>query len=344
MNQNGDHADTPPRPGGAVDGRIAGSVTCKQCSYDLKGLWSTGRCPECGASVESTLQTIHPDGIQTEALEEFARGLRTSGSTWLAGLLVFFLCPCGSLASGFTGTFWPFFGPLVFLFVLTSVARTLTLPALNRGSSFMPDGFPMPIWLLAGSSSLTMVIGLTLTMMSRGIETWFPLIFAASIACEGLLWTRFVARCAVVLECPHASHLGRFGVAFWVSMLAVIPLALVLEHVPSAATGADWKLLVMVIAWIACLAGATFTGLFARGLGDLLPQLVELEAAPVLEELLEPEPAITMPPAPQVVIDDAPIELADTPGIVIEPDEREPLAPPAPPGEDEDPGHEPDVY
>ena len=122
MMHHDDEGNAPRRPDEASHGKIADSIRCKQCSYDLKGLWSTGRCPECGETIASTLKTIHPDGVQTQALEEFARGFRISGSSWLAGLLVTILCPCGSFASGWSGNMWPFFSPLVVLFAPVSGA------------------------------------------------------------------------------------------------------------------------------------------------------------------------------------------------------------------------------
>jgi hypothetical protein len=50
----------PPQPGAwlgpTTSGPIANDVTCRKCSYNLRGLTADGRCPECGTAVGFSLQ------------------------------------------------------------------------------------------------------------------------------------------------------------------------------------------------------------------------------------------------------------------------------------------------
>ena len=83
--------------------QISRSIRCKKCSYDLKGLWAPGRCPECGEPIATTLRVVLPGGGNQEALDEFTRGLRFNGFSWVTAMILFLPCPCSVLAWGFGG-------------------------------------------------------------------------------------------------------------------------------------------------------------------------------------------------------------------------------------------------
>jgi hypothetical protein len=358
MNQHlGDEQDDR-HPDIADGGKIARSIPCKHCSYDLKGLPVTGRCPECGKEIRSSLERIHADGLHAEAIEAFANGLKISGNSWLAGLLVVLLmCPCGCYSvRDYVHVGWAAISPmasctpLIAIFLLTPSARALSARLLKRGEAFMPDGLPFPSWLLVASSSLTVIIGLGMIMTTGPItQQWLPLCFALCVAGEGALWHRFVARCAVSLEHPFARQFSLSGTACWSTILVLLPLTGLL-HVVSASTNQSlwlWPITLYSLIWGSWLMGSILTGLFMKGLSDVLPQLVEPEP---FEETLDPletpesHRPLAAPEMTEATEESAPIELADAPGIIIEPEERGSVDPPRKPDPPRDPDNRPDVY
>lgn len=59
----------------AVDGVIDRTLLCGTCGYDLKGLWSSGVCPECGTSVSASLRSYSLRYASAEYLGSLSRGI-----------------------------------------------------------------------------------------------------------------------------------------------------------------------------------------------------------------------------------------------------------------------------
>lgn len=67
-------ASTPPSIAVSVDGRIAEDKLCVDCGYNLRGLSTDGRCPECGADVEASLRGHELQAASLPWLREICQG------------------------------------------------------------------------------------------------------------------------------------------------------------------------------------------------------------------------------------------------------------------------------
>jgi hypothetical protein len=60
----------------SIDGRIAEDKTCRECGYNLRGLKTDGRCPECGSEVATSLLGHELLYASLPWLKTIARGFR----------------------------------------------------------------------------------------------------------------------------------------------------------------------------------------------------------------------------------------------------------------------------
>ncbi|MBK9188343.1 MAG: hypothetical protein IPM33_05240 [Phycisphaerales bacterium] len=97
------HRDTPPVSDEGVVSHVDTDSNCVQCSYNIRGLPISGKCPECGTPVELSLRGVLLQYASTEYLDTVRAGL----SLVLNGILLYIVV-----------TILTFLGTIVFASVL----------------------------------------------------------------------------------------------------------------------------------------------------------------------------------------------------------------------------------
>jgi hypothetical protein len=295
--------------------RIDRSIPCRSCQYDLMGLAIDGKCPECGAAVEDSLEQYLPGLEQEKVLEQFRSGLNVNATAWLM---------LAVLSVGCLG--FPFLAilsrPVVLFMAFTAAARALSISQLHASRSLIPGELPVPVWQLvtlpacAVGAAVLYTIGLGPMMLLLSI-------FMVVTVVEGITWIEFIKRCSLKVECGFVEsaalvgHLA-WGVALLGSIISIVAFTGLLEN-----DGLGLCLLVpSLIAWFTALI---ITGILTRSLADALPKL---GLARSVEELTTE--VVPIKSSPQVVkpVDDAPLPLADSTGTTIEIRDIEGLSPP----------------
>jgi len=331
-------------PGARGDaGTVGESLPCARCSYDLRGLARAGRCPECGEPVRAALRALHPAGGGQTPTYEFARALRFNGFSWYSTAVIFLPCPCSMLAWGFSGAsgYW-LLGPQIVLLMLLSIGRLLTLIPMNAVGSTIRKGLPGHPWPLVAASGFSVLAAVATLALGPGPAL---LAFGFCILAEGLIWTVFVTRTAMKLECPYANPLGKVGMGVWcVALLFGLMVSISMTtNASQGGNGNDWGYAcAFMVTWLAYVVASITSGLFCVGLADVLPQLL----APVEEdpdELGLPESRGREGTRPGSEVETPPIELADSTDTEIRTREDRGLHPP-PSRDDQTEGAGPDVY
>ncbi len=80
-------ASPPPSVAVSVDGRIAEDKICIDCGYNLRGLKTDGRCPECGGEVAASLRGHELHHASLPWLRSVRRGFRLMRNALLLTLL-----------------------------------------------------------------------------------------------------------------------------------------------------------------------------------------------------------------------------------------------------------------
>ena len=91
------------------EGRLAEDVTCRHCSYNLRGLALDGQCPECEMAIEKTLHAFLLRFADPQWLSRLKLGITLLVITLLTGIL-------GGLAAGIAFT-------VALVFVVESMAE-----------------------------------------------------------------------------------------------------------------------------------------------------------------------------------------------------------------------------
>ncbi|GEM_PF-3770659 len=90
--------DTPLLSGDADRGEsiVAGHIFCAECSYDLHGLRSDGRCPECGFAIDETIRRRRKDRTWLMRVHSGVLSLMVAHYALILSIVAFPLFPLGA--------------------------------------------------------------------------------------------------------------------------------------------------------------------------------------------------------------------------------------------------------
>ena len=295
---------TPDHTGPSIFKRAAGlkrleidrSLTCQNCSYDLRGLDILGACPECGTSVETTIRAKASPSAVAKIGDQVVMGLRGMALAWSINAVILITCcvaPFGAL-----------------LFFLAALGRVLATGVLRPYKDFVPEEPPPALWPVGMLASITLVLGGTLALTMLGVnsgpavEIMLMLCFLA-VTVEGFSWMSWMSTQADRLECPIVGPVGRYARWLWVLL---VPLAIFIGIL--SATQGPMLLIILGVATSFFILCALLTALVTAQFADIIPQL---ELAGVLEDSWatrahQPAPAPHMGP----VVDETPLDVAES--------------------------------
>lgn len=89
--------DTQQRPSGADHGEaiVTGHIVCAECGYDLHGLHSDGKCPECGEPIRNSIAATGPESLWLVAICSGVRALLVAHCGLLLSAVMICSLPVG---------------------------------------------------------------------------------------------------------------------------------------------------------------------------------------------------------------------------------------------------------
>ncbi len=238
------------------------SVQCHRCGYELRGLPMVGACPECGASIERSVELSGDDATAATNLRD---GLRFVRAGWVTACLLLLGC-CAVPVVLLTCAVGSGFRVTGYLMIARSRAR-------HRWEQ-LPSA--LPVVICSGVCTVGLAASLVLSLVGTGPGTGpgFPTVLGLTwlaVCVEGLLWMWWLRSTGEVLGHPYLGVAGALTMAVWVIVAGTCGVV-VASTGSRPATGLGDGVIGLVLV-VGLSLGALCTVLVGNLLSDLLRQI-----------------------------------------------------------------------
>ncbi len=208
----------------APTGRISAELPCVSCGFLLRGLSISGKCPECGEPIRSTLGATYLDDADyaRTGLADYGTSLKFAIPA-LLGLLT-----------------WPILGPLAGVVIAgSSYLRVSALERLRRAGAFESLRLRAPLRFARGLALVAAIYGTIagVALLHDALGRWTPWMSTPAAIAVVWLWTLLawsevlvatwlLRRAAALLEVGWLSHAARI-IAFGLPMALAMSVFLV---------------------------------------------------------------------------------------------------------------------
>ena len=264
IHPDGASSDPPDRSPGIHPGMpvLQRSVPCHRCGYELLGLPMVGACPECGSSIERSVELAGDDSTAATDLRD---GLRFVRAGWVTACLLLLGC-CAAPVVLLTCAVGSGFRVAGYVMIARSRAR-------HRWAQ-LPRALPVAICSGACTVGLTASLVLSLVGTGQGTAPGFAMVLGLTwlaVCVEGLLWMRWLRSTGEVLGHPFLEVAGALTMVVW-TVVAVTCVVMVASTGSRPGTGLGDGVIGLVLV-VGLSLGALCTVLVGNLLSDLLRQI-----------------------------------------------------------------------